>query len=102
MKCFILHHTKPTKTKDAGGSRGNLSAKTQSNMRKQSPTSHTNLDLTSIDHVPSSVTHSGSNVMLYVFEDDDAVIKMMIKGRSPTMRQHQEPTESLWIGCLTG
>ena len=24
--------------------------------------------------------------MLYVFEDDDAVIKMMIKGRSPTMR----------------
>ena len=100
-----VFHSSPhqtNKTKDDGGSRGNLSAKTQSNMRKQSPTSHTNLDLTNMDHVPSSVTHSGSNVMLYVFEDDDAVIKMMIKGRSPTMRQYQEPTESLWIGCLTG
>ena len=72
-------------------------------MRKQSQTSHTNLDLTNIDHVPSSVTHSGSNVMLYVFDDDDdAVIRMIIKGRSPTMRQYQEPTESLRIGCLTG
>ena len=71
-------------------------------MRKQGQTSHTNLDLTNIDHVPSSVAHSGSNVMLYVFEDDDAVIKMIIKGRSPTMRQYHEPTESLWIGCLTG
>ena len=50
-----------------------MSAKTQSNMRKQSPTSHTNIDLTNIDHVPSSVTHSGSNVFLYVFEDNDAV-----------------------------
>ena len=30
--------------------------------------------------------HSGASAMLYVFEDDEAVIKMMIKGRSPTMR----------------
>ena len=30
--------------------------------------------------------HSGSNAMLYVFEDNEAVIKMIIKGRSPTMR----------------
>ena len=47
---------------------------------------HTNLDLTNIDHVPSSVTHSGSTAMLYVFEDNEAVIKMIIKSRSPTMR----------------
>ena len=53
---------------------------------KQIPTKHTNLDLTNIDDVPSSVTHPGSNAMLYVFEDDEAVIKMIIKGRSPTMR----------------
>ena len=39
---------------------------------------HTNLDLTNIDHVPSSVTHSGSNAVLYVFEDNEAVIKMII------------------------
>ena len=46
----------------------------------------TPIDLTNIDHVPSSGTHSGSNAMLYVFEDNEAVIKMIIKGRSPTMR----------------
>ena len=55
-------------------------------MRKQIPTTNPNLDLTNIDHVPSSGTHSGSNAMLYVFEDNEAVIKMIIKGRSPTMR----------------
>ena len=55
-------------------------------MQKQTPTTHTNLDLTNIDHVPSSGTHSGSNAMLYVFEDNDSVIKTITKGRSPTMR----------------
>ena len=55
-------------------------------MRKQIPTTHTNLDLTNIDHIPSSVTLVGSNAMLYVFEDNEAVLKMIIKGRSPTIR----------------
>ena len=51
------------------------------------PLTNTNLDLNKIDHVPSSGTHAGSNAMLYVFEDIEAVIKMRIKGRSPTLRQ---------------
>ena len=55
-------------------------------MRKTIPTTNTNPDLTNIDHVPSSGTHSGSNAMLYVFEENEAVIKMIIKGRSPTVR----------------
>ena len=42
------------------------------------PTTNTNLDLTNIDHVPSSGTHSGSNAVLYVFEDSEVVIKMII------------------------
>ena len=74
------------KTKDGREPRGNLSANTQPNMRKQIPTTHTKLDLTNNDHVPSSGTHSGSNGVLYVFEDNEALIKMMIIGRSPTMR----------------
>ena len=84
-----VFHSSPyqaNKTKDVRESRGNLSANTQRNMQKQIPTTHTNLDLTNIDHVPSSVTHSGSNTVLHVFEDNEAVIKMIIKGRSPTMR----------------
>ena len=36
--------------------------------------------VTNIDHVPLSGTHSGSNAMLCVFEDNEAVIKMIVKG----------------------
>ena len=42
--------------------------------------------LNNIDCVPSNVQSSHQEAMLYVFEDNDAVIKMIIKGRSPTMR----------------
>ena len=55
-------------------------------MRKQIPITNTNLGLSNFDHVPSSGTHSGSNFMLFVFEGKEAVIKMIILGRSPTMR----------------
>ena len=42
--------------------------------------------LTSIDCVPSNVQSSQQEALLYVFEDNEAVIKMIMKGRSPTMR----------------
>ena len=81
----------PNKTKDVRELWKNLSANNQPNMRKQIPTTNTNLDMTIVDHVPSSGTHSGSNAMLYVFEDNEAVTKMIIKGRSPTMRHVKSP-----------
>ena len=84
-----VFHSSPNqtnKTKICKRATGNLSANTQPNMRKQVPTTHRNLDLINIDHVPSNGTHSGSNARLYVFEDNAAVNKMIIKGRSPTMR----------------
>ena len=39
-----------------------------------------------IDSVPSNVQSASQEALLYVFEDNEAVIKMIIKGRSPTMR----------------
>ena len=39
-----------------------------------------------IDCVPSNVQFSHQEALLLVFEDNGAVIKMIIKGRSPTMR----------------
>ena len=39
-----------------------------------------------IDSVPSNVQSSRQEALLYVFEDNEAVIKMIIKLRSPTMR----------------
>ena len=42
--------------------------------------------LSNIACVPSNVQFSHQEALLYVFEDNEAVIKMIIKGRSPTMR----------------
>ena len=42
--------------------------------------------LNNVDVVPSNVHFSHQEALLYVFEDNEAVIKMIIKGRSPTMR----------------
>ena len=39
-----------------------------------------------IDSVFSNVQSSNREALLYVFEDNEAVIKMIMKGRSPTMR----------------
>ena len=36
--------------------------------------------------VPSNVQSASREALLYVFEDNEAVIKMIMKGRSPTMR----------------
>ena len=45
-----------------------------------------NVDLSNIDQVPSNAHLSENESQLYVFEDTEAVIKMIIKVRSPTMR----------------
>ena len=42
--------------------------------------------LNHIDCVPSNVQFSHQEALLYVFEDNEAVIMMIIKGKSPTMR----------------
>ena len=39
-----------------------------------------------IDLVPSNVQSASREALLYVFEDNEAVNKMIMKGRSPTMR----------------
>ena len=53
--------------------------------RSQRPQGKTNA-LNNIDCVPSNVQSSHQEALLCVFEDNEAVIKMIIKGRSPTMR----------------
>ena len=43
-------------------------------------------DQDNVDFIPSNVQSSHEEALLYICEDIDAVIKMIIKGRSPTMR----------------
>ena len=43
-------------------------------------------DLDNVDFITSNAHSSRQEALLYVFEDNEAVIKMIIKGRSPRMR----------------
>ena len=43
-------------------------------------------DLDNVDFVSSNVHSSRKEAFLFIFEDNEAVIKMILKGRSPTMR----------------
>ena len=62
---------------------GNPSAVVRLKMRNSIPIKHTNVIPTNIDHIPSNTTHSGYSAM---FQDNETVIKMIIKGRIPTVR----------------
>ena len=42
-------------------------------------------DLDNVDFIPSNANSSHEEASLYVLEDNEAVIKMIFKGRSPTM-----------------
>ena len=62
--------------------------------------SQKNIDvIKDIDSVPSNVQSARQEALLYVFEDNEAVIKMIIKGRSPTMR-HVSRTNRVALDCL--
>ena len=66
--------------------RGDPLQATKPNMHNLIQCKHTNVIPTDIDHISSNTIHSGAGATLYTFEDHEAVIKMIIKGRSPTMR----------------
>ena len=62
------------------------SGKPESDVHKRQK-SHNKIDVVKdIDLVPSNVQSANREALLYVFEDNEAVIKMIMKGRSPTMR----------------
>ena len=44
-----------------------------------------------LDFIPSNVNSSHQAALLYIFEDNEAVIKMIIQVRSPTMRHVSRP-----------
>ena len=63
------------------------SAKLESDVHKRHKP-HKKIDvMENIDSVPPNVQSARQEALLYVFEDNEAVIKMIIKGRTPTMRQ---------------
>ena len=55
-------------------------------MVKTNPIIKSMLCRTLILFLPSNVQSASHKVLLYVFEDTEAVFQMIVKGRSPTMR----------------
>ena len=86
-----VFHSSPTESKKTKGqARGNSLRDTTSIKHTQNqtkdPTKCNNPELSTVDYVSSNSKSSLFGAMLYILEDNEAVIKMIIKGRSPTMR----------------
>ena len=81
LEVFYCFLTQSQEAKDQA--RGNSSRDTTSNKhtqnRTENPTKHNNLELSNVDCVSSNAKSSLFGAMLYIFEDSEAVIKMMIK-----------------------
>ena len=56
-------------------------------------------DLDNVDFISSNVNSSRQEALLYVFEDNEAVIKVIMKGRSPSMR-HVSRTQRVALDWL--
>ena len=98
---IVVFHSSPKQINKSKGqeSEGKLSRNTTLHIKNQNPTRHVNLDLNNVVHVSSNVRSSHFGALLYFCEDNEAVIKMMIKGRSPTMR-HVLRTHSIALNWL--
>ena len=82
-----VFHSSPNqskKTKDQA--RGDSSRNTTSNKHTQNqtkvPTKHNNLELSDVDYVSSNAKSSVFGAILYIFEDNEAVIKMIKRQKS--------------------
>ena len=90
-----LFHFEPNKTEGRKRElQGNPSAIAKSNLHNPNPIKHTNVIPTNIDHIPSNTKNCECSAMLYVFEDNEAVSKITIKGQSPTMRHVSRDPQS--------
>ena len=103
IKAFPSSSNQSKKTKDQV--RGDSSRNTTSNkhIKNQTkiPIQHDNLELSNDDYVSSNAKSSQFGPMLYIFDDNETVIKMIIKGRSPTMRHASRTPELHLTDCLT-
>ena len=59
---------------------------TSTQNQTKTPIQHDTLELSNVDFVSTNAKSSPFGALLCIFEDSEAVIKMIIKGRSPLMR----------------
>ena len=84
LKCYVQTNNK-TQTKHT--SHQETGAVLDSKTKTQHVTRRQKVDqLSEVDYVSTNTHSSQGESQLYIFEDNEAVIKMIIKGRNPTMR----------------
>ena len=78
---FEVFHSPQNRINKSKGqeSQGNLSRNTMLHIENPNPTKHVNLDLNNVDNVSSNVRSSRFGAIINVCEDNEAVIKMIIK-----------------------
>ena len=59
------------------------------------------LELSNVYYVSSNAKSSQFGAMLYIFKENEAAIKMIMKGRSPTLRHVSRTHRVAVTGCLT-
>ena len=96
LKCFIQINQRKSKIKYDETHR--VTNKYSQNQTKI-PTHQDHLELSNVDYVSLSAKSSQFDAILYIFEDNEASIKMIIKDRSPTMR-HVSMTHRITLDWL--
>ena len=90
LEIGVLHssfnQTKKSKEKVQGDLLHNKPSRKHTNTQTKTQYQHNDLGLSNVDDVSSNAKSSHSGAMPYIFEDNEAVIKMIIKGRSTSMR----------------
>ena len=95
----VLHGNKYQSNQERGNPCTNLVRAAPHKLQMRKKFHGQNDDLDNIDFISSNVHSSRQEALLYVFEDNEAVIKIIIKGRSPTMR-HVSRTHRVALHCL--
>ena len=97
----VLHSDSNQKRK-LKAERGNLSpSETMKKTWQHTEFSTTSWELSHVDIVPWNAKYFHEGAKLYTFEDNEAVIKMIIKGRSPSLR-HVSSTHWVALDGLFG
>ena len=95
----VLHSTKD-KTQPKRRSHQETGPVLDSKTKAQHVTRKQKVDqLSEVDHAPTNTHSSHNESKLYIFEDNEAAIKMIFKGRSPTMR-HVSRTHRVALDSL--
>ena len=79
----VLHSSNNTKSSIQGAAGNRLR---NSNTKSKRQRNRDVDELSNVDHIVTDASSSRSEAQLYIFEDNEAVIKMIIEGRSPMMR----------------